>query len=201
MSGSGRAMNLLIGGWQTQQHTQLQRRSPVDASIGECGQIEDTGPCRPNLVNGQSFDVGPKKVNGQWYEFTPVAPLAYNVGPAEAGVDSCTLGSADIRTRSRFLLAARSAMPASTLPRSARVLLRHGALEDLRNHRAHQGAVPLRCLQRVQPSGVLGFNSNQGNTCVDCGGNAGQITDIEADSSPGSPTGMRQLQFGLRVTF
>ena len=27
------------------------------------------------------------------------------------------------------------------------------------------------------------------------------ITDIEADSSPGSPTGMRQLQFGLRVTF
>src|ERR1700722_19378447 len=48
---------------------------------------------------------------------------------------------------------------------------------------------------------VLGFNSNQGNTCVDCGGNAGQITDIEADSSPGSSTGVRQLQFGLRVTF
>jgi hypothetical protein len=48
---------------------------------------------------------------------------------------------------------------------------------------------------------VLGFNSNQGNTCIDCGGNAGQITDIEADSSPGSPTGMRQLQFGVRVTF
>ena len=48
---------------------------------------------------------------------------------------------------------------------------------------------------------VLGFNYNQGNTCVDCTGNAGQITDIEADSSPGSPTGMRQLQFGLRVTF
>jgi hypothetical protein len=48
---------------------------------------------------------------------------------------------------------------------------------------------------------VLGFNSNQGNTCVDCGGTAGQITDIEQDGSPGSPTGMRQLQFGLRFTF
>jgi hypothetical protein len=48
---------------------------------------------------------------------------------------------------------------------------------------------------------VLGFNSSQGNTCVDCGGNAGQITDIEGDGSPGSPTGMRQLQFGLRFTF
>ena len=48
---------------------------------------------------------------------------------------------------------------------------------------------------------VLGFNSNQGNTCVDCGGNAGQITDIEGDSSPGSPSGMRAIQFGLRFIF
>jgi hypothetical protein len=40
-----------------------------------------------------------------------------------------------------------------------------------------------------------------GNTCIDCGGSAGQITDIEADSAPGSPVGMRQLQFGVRLTF
>jgi hypothetical protein len=48
---------------------------------------------------------------------------------------------------------------------------------------------------------VLGFNANQGNVCIDCGGNAGQITDIEADSSPGSTTGMRQLEFALKITF
>ena len=48
---------------------------------------------------------------------------------------------------------------------------------------------------------VLGFNSNQGNTCIDCGGDAGRITNVEADASPGSPNGMRQLQFGLRFTF
>jgi len=48
---------------------------------------------------------------------------------------------------------------------------------------------------------ILGFNSNQGNTCLDCGGSAGKITDIQADASPGSPTGMRQLQFGARVVF
>jgi len=48
---------------------------------------------------------------------------------------------------------------------------------------------------------VLGFNANQGNLCVDCGGNAGQVTDIQNDNSPGSPTGMRQLQFGFRFTF
>ena len=45
---------------------------------------------------------------------------------------------------------------------------------------------------------VMGFNANQGNVCIDCGGNAGQITDIEADSSPGSTTGMRQIEFALR---
>jgi hypothetical protein len=42
---------------------------------------------------------------------------------------------------------------------------------------------------------VLGFSSTQGNTCVDCSGNAGQVTDIEQDTT------MRQLQFGLRLTF
>ena len=29
----------------------------------------------------------------------------------------------------------------------------------------------------------------------------GFFTDIEADAAPGSPVGMRQLQFGVRVTF
>ena len=50
---------------------------------------------------------------------------------------------------------------------------------------------------------VLGFNNNQTGTgsCIDCGGTAGQITDIQGDNSPGSPTGMRQLQFGVRVIF
>ncbi len=48
---------------------------------------------------------------------------------------------------------------------------------------------------------VLGFNANQGNTCIDCSGNAGQITDIEADSSPGSTSGMRQIEFALKITF
>ena len=49
---------------------------------------------------------------------------------------------------------------------------------------------------------VLGFNGNQGGsgTCIDCSG-AGQITDIEADSSPGSTTGMRQIEFALKLSF
>lgn len=49
---------------------------------------------------------------------------------------------------------------------------------------------------------VYGFNQNQGGsgTCIDCGGN-GRVNNIENDASPGSPAGMRQLQFGLRLDF
>jgi hypothetical protein len=49
---------------------------------------------------------------------------------------------------------------------------------------------------------VLGFTANQGGTgqCIDCPGN-GQINDIEHDASPGSATGMRQLEFALRFSF
>ena len=49
---------------------------------------------------------------------------------------------------------------------------------------------------------VLGWNNNQGGTgtCIDCASN-GQITNIEADSSPGSATGMRQLEFALKLIF
>jgi hypothetical protein len=48
---------------------------------------------------------------------------------------------------------------------------------------------------------VLGFNNNQnGGTCIDCSGN-GTITDIEHDASPGSATGMRQLEFALKLIF
>jgi hypothetical protein len=49
---------------------------------------------------------------------------------------------------------------------------------------------------------VLGFTANQtgSGACIDCSGN-GQITDIEHDASPGSATGMRQLEFALRFNF
>ena len=42
---------------------------------------------------------------------------------------------------------------------------------------------------------VMGFNANQGNHCIDCGGDAGRITNIEADTT------MRLLTFGLRLYF
>jgi hypothetical protein len=200
MSGGGRAMDLLIGGWQLSNTLNYSGGLPWTPSIGECSQISDAGPCRPDAINGQSFHVGPKKVNGQWYEFTPVAPLTYTVGPAQVGKDTCGL--------------ARPTSGPFALPACGRV--GNAGFDSFRGPRAFFSDLSLSksftVTERIKAQFrfdaynvfnhvVLGFNSNQGNTCIDCGGNAGQITDIEGDGSPGSPTGMRQLQFGLRVTF
>jgi hypothetical protein len=44
---------------------------------------------------------------------------------------------------------------------------------------------------------VYGFSAFQGGggTCIDCGGDNGRITDIEFGTT------MRQLQFGLKLSF
>src|SRR5262249_43144431 len=91
MSDASRWMDLIVGGGQMSNTRNWSSGLPWTPSIGECGQVTDAGPCRPDLVSGQSFSVGPRKVNGQWYEFVPVAPLSYGLTTADVGVDTCTL--------------------------------------------------------------------------------------------------------------
>jgi hypothetical protein len=206
LGSAGRALDFLVGGWQVTNTVNWSGGLPWTASIGECGAITGgIGPCRPNLT-GQSFDVGPRQVNGNWVEFVPVAPLAYpNLTTADAGVDTCTL--------------ARPVSGAFSLPACGTI--GNAGFDTFTGPRVFFSDLSLtksfRITERISAKFRFdaynvfnhvnfGFNADQGNTCIDCagtanGGNAGQIQDIEADGSPGSPTGMRQLQFGLRVTF
>jgi hypothetical protein len=205
MGDASRAMDFLIGGWEITNTVNWSSGLPWTPTIGECGEIADAGPCRPNIVGGSGFDVGPHKVNGIWYEFTPVAALQYpssDFTPANAGVDSCTLARP---TSGPFALPAcgtigNAGFDSFVGPRAF--------FDDMSLSKNFKITERISAKFRFDAYNVfnhpvLGFNSNQGNTCIDCAGNAnaGQITDIEADASPGSPTGMRQLQFGLRVTF
>ena len=198
---ASRALDYIIGGWQVTNTFNYSSGLPWTASIGECGEIADAGPCRPNLT-GQGFKVGPHKVNGYIYEFTPVAPLAYSLTPADNGVDSCTL--------------ARPVSGAFSLPACGTIgdagfdtfTGPNTFFSDLSLTKNFKITERINARFRFDAYNVFnhvnyGFNSNQGNTCVDCAANAdaGRVDDIEADGSPGSPTGMRQLQFGLRVTF
>lgn len=202
MSNIGRAMDYAIGGWQVSNTLTWGGGLPWTPSIGECGVISDAGPCLPNVSNGQKLKTGTQRVNGVLYWFVPVAPLSYGnqVSAANAGVDSCTF--------------ARPTSGPFSLPACGQIgnlgLFSyrgpHVFYDDMSLTKSFTITERVKAQFRFDAYNVfnhpvLGFNGNQGNTCVDCGGNAGQITDIQGDNSPGSPTGMRQLQFGFRVTF
>ncbi|MGB2623659.1 MAG: carboxypeptidase regulatory-like domain-containing protein [Candidatus Acidiferrum sp.] len=199
---ASRAMDLAIGGWQVSNTLTWGGGLPWTPSIGECGDIEDAGPCRPNVLAGEKLKTGTQEVNGALYWFVPVAPLSYGsqVNTANAGVDSCTF--------------ARPTSGPFSLPACGQI--GNVGFDSYRGPHVFYDDMSLMknftITERVKAEfrfdaynvfnhPVLGFNANEGNTCIDCGGTAGQITDIENDNSPGSPTGMRQLQFGVRVIF
>ncbi len=205
MSGAGRATDLLIGGWQVTNTLNYSSGLPFTPSLGECGQISDAGPCRPNatgtLKTGTSRD---SNGNLQW--FTPLAKGALSQSPDVfsntdlTGLDTCAL--------------ARPASGPFALPACGQIgnVGRNsyrgprGFYSDLALSKTFSITERYRAQFRFDAYNVfnhpvLGFSSTQGNTCVDCGSDSGRITDIENNNSPGSPSGMRQLQFGFRFTF
>src|SRR5271165_819700 len=206
---SSRVLDLLVGGWQITNTLNYSGGLPWTPSIGECGQLTDAGPCRPNYNPGVGgFNVGPHRINGVLYEFTPVGSLA---PPTITGATAAQI--AGIQAIDTCGLARPTDGP-FTLPGCGQIgnlkfdSFRgpHTFFDDMSISKSFTVTERIKAQFRFDAYNVFnhvnyGFNANQGNTCIDCTGNAGQITDIEADGSPGSPTGMRQLQFGLRVTF
>jgi hypothetical protein len=202
MSDSGRAMNLIVGGWQVTNTLTYGTGLPFTPSIGECGTISDAGPCRPNVANS-SAQIGTgvtRNANGTYW-FTPVAPLSYGsqLNPGNVGVDSCTF--------------ARPTSGPYSLPGCGQIgnagynSMRgpHALYDDMALSKAFTITERFKAEFRFDAYNIFNHPvlAIPGNQCVDCAGSktAGQITDIEADSAPGSPVGMRQLQFGVRLTF
>lgn len=198
LNGIGRAADFVVGGWQISNTTTWGGGLPFTATIGECGQIADAGPCRPDLLPGKSFSTGLRRdASGNLTWFTPVAPLSYGAVPAN--VDACTLARP---TSGPFALPA-----CGHIGDAGRNWLRgpHAFFSDMSLSKNFAITERMKAQFRFDAYNVfnhpvLGFSSTQGNTCVDCAG-GGVINSIEADASPNAPNGMRQLQFGLRFTF
>jgi hypothetical protein len=199
MGDIGRVADFLIGGWQVSNTTNWSGGLPFTPSIGECNQISDAGPCRPNLLPGESLEVGKHTdSNGNIFWFTPVTSLAYTgVTPT---TDTCNLARP---TSGPFALPGCGQIGniGRNSYRGPRAFFSDLSLAKSFNFTEKVKAQFRFDAYNVFNHPVLGFSSTQGNLCVDCGGNAGQITNIEADASPNAPNGMRQLQFGLRFTF
>jgi hypothetical protein len=204
LTDSGRAMNLIVGGWQVTNTLTYGTGLPFTPSIGECGTIADAGPCRPNVASNENqISVSkrtapcPGGTGNCTFWFTPVAPLSYGLTPANNGLDSCTF--------------ARPTSGPYSLPGCGQIgsagfnSLRgpHAFYDDMALAKTFSITERFKAQFRFDAYNVFNHPviNFPGNTCIDCGGSAGQITDIEADSAPGSPVGMRQLQFGVRLTF
>jgi hypothetical protein len=196
-TGAGRVTDLVVGGWQVTNTLTYGTGLPFTPSIGECGTISDAGPCRPNVAAGKEIKTGVTHTSAGTFWYTPVAALAYNLTPAQAGLDSCSFA----RPSSGIY-----ALPGCGQIGSAGIFsLRgpHAFYDDMAISKSFTITERVKAQFRFDAYNVFNHPvlALPGNTCVDCGGSAGQITDIEADAAPGSPVGMRQLQFGVRVTF
>jgi hypothetical protein len=185
--GSGRFEDLVIGGWQITGTTNWSSGLPWTPSFNECNSEQDVGVCRPNKGAG-SFHTGAGSFNPVTHVvpfFTPVANIVTNTGGPFADPGKGNLGNIGVFSfrGPRAFLADASITKNFTLAESLKLQFRMDAF-NVFNHP------------------VLGWNNNQGGsgTCIDCAGN-GNITDIEKDASPGSATGMRQLEFALKLMF
>jgi hypothetical protein len=195
---AGKAVNYLIGGWQISNTTNWSSGLPWTPTIGECGNVTDTGPCRPDAHGTISTGVGPlDPITHTRTFFTPVAPLAYpDPNTLPVGTDACTL---DRPTSGPFSLPA-----CGTIGNVGRNTYHgpRGFYSDLSVNKS----IPITERFRAQfifdafnvfNHPVLAFSQNNGaNGCVDCqGGNNGKITGLEQGTS------MRALQFAIRLSF
>jgi len=195
----GRGMDAVIGGWQIAGTITWAGGLPWTPGLSGavCNLEQDTGVCRPNKGTG-SFNIGAGSfvhdARGHYVQFftpvtdtvdptTGVSSLPSGNGFSDPGLNNIGNHGYDSFRGPRYFGADAVLSKSFTLTERAKLEFRMDVY-NLFNHP------------------ILGFNQNQGGsgTCIDCSGN-GRVTDIENDSSPGSPNGMRQLQFGLRLDF
>jgi hypothetical protein len=197
---SGRAMNLIIGGWQLGDTVIWGSGLPWTANLNgsDCGQVTDTGPCLPNFkgsfhVGASSFDKSTHKVT----YYTPVSPLAYPTAALTPGVDTCTLARP---TSGPFSMAA-----CGTGGNVGRNSFRGpGTITDnLSLSKTFQITERFNTEFRMDTYNLFNHpNLANPNSCVDCtDSNAGKITGLAGSTSGISNNGMRYLQFGLKIGF
>jgi len=203
LTDANRAVDFVVGGWQITNTTTYGTGLPFTPSLQNCGQISDAGPCRPNKGSG-TLKTGITKTSAGTFWYTPVPTLSQSL-PEIASSPTDLTGMDD---------SCASARPTSgpfVLPACGQIgnigfnsyRGPHAFYDDMALSKNFTITERIKAQFRFDAYNV--FNHPvlgiPGNTCVDCTGSAGQITDIEADASPGNPVGMRQLQFGVRVTF
>jgi hypothetical protein len=175
MGNAGRALNLLIGGFQLNTTTNWSSGLPWSASYNECNSDQDVGICRPILIGSLKTGVGHfDPIAGSVPFFTPVAPMPLNgdtSGPFQ-------------RPQLAQFGSGRNAFTGPSFFNSDMSLFKNFAITE------RVGAQ-----FRFEAFNVFNHvNLNNPNNCIDCSG-SGLITSLAPNAQ------MRQLNFGMKVTF
>ncbi len=178
LSGVGKAVDTVIGGWQMNVIYSWQSGLPFTPSYRDCNADRDTGWCRPDLVGDWKPD---NPTAAQWFVTTAqggstITPLTTNgqtIGPWRRPQRG-TFGNIG---RNRLLGPSFQQFDMS-LQKTFSITERFKA-----QFRAEMFNVPNK------------VNLANPNACVDCPGTAGRITNIFQLAT------MRQMQFGLRLSY
>jgi len=181
-SNAGKWENAIIGGWQFTSTSNYSAGLPFTPSYNECNSDQDVGVCRPNVGNLAGWSMGGGSFNPITHSVVFYTPQV--LGSSWLRPTSGTIGDAG----NYSLVGPRSFTTDATIMKNFGLTERFNLqfrmdMFNMFNHR------------------VLGFNGNQGNTCIDCinngqvFNNAGLVTNLDANVP------MRALQFALRLTF
>jgi len=178
LSGAGKAMDTVLGGWQMNVIYSWQSGLPFTPSYRDCNADRDTGWCRPDLVGNWKPD---NPTANEWFittaqggsTITPLTTNGQTIGPWRRPQRG-TFGNVG---RNRLLGPSFQQFDMS-LQKTFNVTERFKA-----QFRAEMFNVPNK------------VNLANPNACVDCPGTAGRITNIFQLAT------MRQMQFGLRLSY
>jgi hypothetical protein len=180
---AGKVENAVIGGWQFTSTSNYSAGLPFSPSFNECGAINDVGVCWPNKGNLANWSMGGGSYNNITHTVTFFTPQPLGNAWLEPHVG--TIGNAGSYSLNgpRSFTTDASIMKNFGLTERFNLQFRMDVF-NLFNHP------------------VLGFNGNQGNTCIDCVNSTGQVfNNAGVVTSLDGNVVMREIQFALRLSF
>jgi outer membrane receptor protein involved in Fe transport len=179
LSNASAPLDAILGGWQLNTVYSWQSGLPFTPSYRDCNADRDTGWCRPDLVGEWKPD---EQTAEAWFVTTPLAADG-RVTPLTS--NGQTLGPWGRPARGTFGDVGRNRLVGPSFSQLDLSFFKNFVLmEDVRITFRAEVFNALNTVNLANP-----------NTCVDCPGTAGRITNIFQLAT------MRQWQFGLRLEF
>ena len=172
-------LGALVGGWQANTVFTWQSGLPFTPTYRDCNADRDTGWCRPDLVGEWKPE---QQTADAWFITTPLAADG-RVTPLTA--NGQTLGPWGRPQRGTFGTVGRNRLDGPAFSQWDVSFFKNFVVTQ--NFRAQFRAEAFNIINKV--------NLANPNTCADCPGTAGRITNIFQLAT------MRQWQFGLRLEF